>query len=150
MCGKSVSREGPATPWRLQLKRGNSSPCGQSRAPTISEAETLHPSESMPERAFWQHVQTGEVWAVETEDGQPICGVGPLYGRDALRVLLPYFAMTRRSIVYLLSEWSYFVPYDSCAICGGAIRPGADTTEPSPNGHVHVACGAARRQSRAA
>jgi hypothetical protein len=106
----------------------------------------------MSERGYWQHVQTGEVWAVETEEGQPICGIGPLYGADALRVLLPYFAMTRRSILYLLSEWRYFAPYDSCAVCGGPIRPGADTTEPSSSGKTHAACASAAtaRPSRAA
>ena len=104
----------------------------------------------MAERAFWLHAQTGEVWAVETQDGQPTCGVGPLYGRDALRILLPYFAMTRRSIQYLLSEWPYFVPYDSCTICGNVIRPGAEATEPRSAGNVHAACAVAMRPSRAA
>lgn len=120
------------------------------RARPISAAETLHMVFAMTERGYWQHAQTGEVWAVETLDGQPTCGVGPLYGADALRILLPYLAMTRRSILYLLSEWSYFIPYDSCTICGNVIRPGAQTTGPSPTGNVHTACAAAARPSRAA
>ena len=95
----------------------------------------------MPERGYWQHSLTGQMWAVETENGRPICGRGPLESRDALPLLLPHLSLSWLQVGYLTREWARFMSYETCRICGKVIRPGAVTVGLGhPGDRVHDTC----------
>jgi hypothetical protein len=92
------------------------------------------------ERGFWQHLSTGKVWAVETEDEKPIQCVGPLDVRDVDEALLLYLGYSTRYLDVVRAEWNMYVRYVLCSVCGTVLRPGAATAPNGGAGRVHVRC----------
>ena len=92
------------------------------------------------ERGYWRHGATGQIWAVETEDGQPVKCCGPLEARDLDPMLLPCLDYSTRDVGFLEAEWRSYVPYVLCSACGRVLRPGAATATNGATGCVHLDC----------
>lgn len=94
----------------------------------------------MIERGFWQHLPTGNIWAVETDNHVPVRCAGPLSARDVDHLLLRYLDYTTTYLRLLQAEWSSYAPYELCSVCGTVLRPGAPTTSNVGDGRVHLSC----------
>lgn len=94
----------------------------------------------MIERGFWQHLPTGNIWAIETEQHVPVRCAGPLDARDVDRRLLQYVDYSTAYLRLVMAEWSLYVPYELCSACGTLLRPGAATASNGAQGRVHLAC----------
>jgi len=93
------------------------------------------------QQAYWQH-PNGQIWAVETENGQPVTCCGPVDVRDVDLLLLPCLDYSTRDVGFLRAEWRSCVrfvlcSYVLCSACGGAVLPGSAT---AATGRVHLAC----------
>ena len=66
----------------------------------------------MIERGFWQHLPTGNIWAIETERHVPVRCAGPLDARDVDRRLLQYVDYSTAYLRLVMAEWSLYVPYE--------------------------------------
>jgi hypothetical protein len=64
----------------------------------------------MTERGFWRHTESGRVWAVEIEKGQPVKCCGPLDASDADEALLPYLDYSTKDLPLIRAEWSSYSP----------------------------------------
>ena len=86
----------------------------------------------MGERAYWRHVKTREIWAVETNDEHPVACCGPLAAGDVSRVLLPYLPMSVRDIIDLrdASLADFERVFGSDANPGGEIAGRIDKKDP--------------------
>ena len=94
----------------------------------------------MTERSFWQHLPTGNVWAVEIENQKLVSCAGPLDPRDVDQILLPHLPYTVTYVALLETDWSSYVPYRFCSACGEVMRPGAATAANGAEGRVHLRC----------
>ena len=94
----------------------------------------------MIERGFWQHLPTGNIWAVETENRTPVRCAGPLNPLDVDPLLLQYLDYSTTYLRLLEVEWSLYLPYHFCSVCGTVLRPGATTASNGADGRVHLAC----------
>ena len=94
----------------------------------------------MIERSFWQHLPTGNVWAVEIENQRLVSCAGPLDPRDVDQSLLPHLPYTYRDVRHLAEDWASYVPYRLCSACGAVVRPGAATAANGAEGRVHLRC----------
>jgi len=94
----------------------------------------------MIERGFWQHLPTGNIWGVETENRQPVRCAGPLNPSDVEHELLQYLDYSTAYLGLLLVEWSLYAPYPLCSACGTLLRPGATTASNGAAGRVHLSC----------
>ncbi len=94
----------------------------------------------MIERGFWQHLVTGDVWAVAVENRKLVSWSGPLDPRDVDQILLPYLPFTNRYVSQLKDDWSSYAPYRFCSACGEVVRPGAATAANGAEGRVHLRC----------
>jgi hypothetical protein len=93
------------------------------------------------ERGYWRHASNGEVWAIETNDGQPVRCCGPIDARDAEPILLPHLSFARRDLDLIRADWHQFWPLEFCVVCHGVIRHEASTTRiGGARKALHVAC----------
>jgi hypothetical protein len=95
---------------------------------------------TMVERSFWQHLPTGNVWAVEIDGLRLVGCAGPLDPRDVDQVLLPHLPYTPRDVRHLEGDWASYVPYRLCSARGDVVRPGAATAANGAEGRVHLRC----------
>ena len=90
----------------------------------------------MTDRGYWRHVGTGQIWAVEVEDGRPVTCAGPFEVRDVGRDILEYLDYSPTYVAPLQAEWQWYVPLELCSVCGAAVRGAAVT----PDGSAHLTC----------
>jgi hypothetical protein len=94
----------------------------------------------MVERGFWRHLPTGHLWAVEIENQKLLRCAGPLAAHDVTLALLPHVPFSTRYVSLLQVEWSAYVPYLLCSVCGNGFGPGAATATNGADGSVHLDC----------
>lgn len=93
-----------------------------------------------PTRDFWRSLRTGEVWAVETQDGRPLRCFGPFTAADADAILLPHLPLSTLDLEMVRADWAFFVRLVRCPVCAGEVRPGAQTVDMPSNGRAHLGC----------
>jgi hypothetical protein len=102
---------------------------------------TVDRTERTGARRYWQHAENGEVWAIETTDGQPVRCCGPVCARDAGPILLPHLIFAQRDLDLIRADRHHFQRYEIWAVCHGVPQLDASTTHIGATGKLlHLAC----------